>query len=89
MIRYPKYSNFQYINSSYKFFFYIIYYSKLEQIFFMEMKLKMELKDGQKFQGWHEGMIKFAPTYKYYPDSDVYYGCVEGKKGEKRRAPAW
>uniref|UniRef100_A0A2N9J0L1 Inositol polyphosphate-related phosphatase domain-containing protein n=1 Tax=Fagus sylvatica TaxID=28930 RepID=A0A2N9J0L1_FAGSY len=52
-------------------------------------QLKMELKDGQKFQGWHEGMIKFAPTYKYYPDSDVYYGCVEGKKGEKRRAPAW
>lgn len=45
--------------------------------------------DGQVLQGWHEGIIKFAPTYKYYPNSDTYYGGVEAKKGEKRRAPAW
>ncbi|XP_062150178.1 type IV inositol polyphosphate 5-phosphatase 9 isoform X2 [Alnus glutinosa] len=51
-------------------------------------QLRMELMDGQVFQGWHEGIIKFAPTYKYYPNSDIYYGGV-GKKGEKRRAPAW
>ena len=55
----------------------------------MEMKLRMELRDGQIFQGWQEGIIKFAPTYKYYPNSDLYYGCVEDIKGEKRRAPAW
>jgi hypothetical protein len=54
----------------------------------MELKLRMELMDGQVFQGWHEGIIKFAPTYKYYPNSDLYYGG-DGKKGEKRRAPAW
>lgn len=49
----------------------------------------MELMNGQIFQGWNEGTIKFAPTYKYCPNSDVYYGCVQGKKGKKWRAPAW
>ncbi|XP_059446562.1 type IV inositol polyphosphate 5-phosphatase 9 [Corylus avellana] len=52
-------------------------------------QLRMELMDGQVLQGWHEGRIKFAPTYKYYPNSDTYYGGVEAKKGEKRRPPAW
>ncbi|KAB1205983.1 Type I inositol 1,4,5-trisphosphate 5-phosphatase CVP2 [Morella rubra] len=52
-------------------------------------QLRMELMDGQVFQDWQEGTIKFPPTYKYYPNSDIYYGSVEGKKGEKRRAPAW
>jgi hypothetical protein len=55
----------------------------------MELKLRMELMDGQVFKGWHEGIIEFAPTYKYYPNSDIYCGGVEGKKCEKRRAPAW
>lgn len=54
----------------------------------MEIKLRRELMDGQTFEGWYEGRIKFAPTYKYYPNSDEYYGGVD-KKGEKRRAPAW
>uniref|UniRef100_A0A5B7B3C9 Putative type I inositol 1,4,5-trisphosphate 5-phosphatase CVP2 n=1 Tax=Davidia involucrata TaxID=16924 RepID=A0A5B7B3C9_DAVIN len=52
-------------------------------------QLRTELMDGQVFQGWHEGIIKFAPTYKYYPNSDEYYGGVESKKGKKKRAPAW
>eukprot|EP00257_Ricinus_communis_P026190 XP_025013604.1 type IV inositol polyphosphate 5-phosphatase 9 isoform X1 [Ricinus communis] len=52
-------------------------------------QLRMELLSGQTFEGWHEGTIKFAPTYKYCPNSNVYFGCVEGKKGEKWRAPAW
>ncbi|KAL5763000.1 hypothetical protein ACOSP7_019264 [Xanthoceras sorbifolium] len=52
-------------------------------------QLRMELMNGQAFQGWHEGTIKFAPTYKYCLNSDVYYGCAQGKKGKKRRAPAW
>ncbi|KAK6921567.1 Endonuclease/exonuclease/phosphatase [Dillenia turbinata] len=49
-------------------------------------QLRMELMEGQVLDGWHEGIINFAPTYKYCPNSDVYYGSVEG---EKRRAPAW
>ncbi|XP_031261882.1 type IV inositol polyphosphate 5-phosphatase 9-like [Pistacia vera] len=52
-------------------------------------QLRMELMNGQILQSWNEGAIKFAPTYKYYPNSDVYYGCVQGKKGKKWRAPAW
>ncbi|KAL6970074.1 Type IV inositol polyphosphate 5-phosphatase 9 [Sarracenia purpurea var. burkii] len=52
-------------------------------------QLRMELKDGKVFEGWQEGTIKFAPTYKYYPDSDEYLGGVHGKKDKKKRAPAW
>ncbi|CAL5430428.1 unnamed protein product [Camellia sinensis] len=52
-------------------------------------QLKMELTDGQVFEGWQEGMIKFAPTYKYHTNSDEYYGGGDGKKREKKRAPAW
>ncbi|KAK8655685.1 hypothetical protein V6N13_108257 [Hibiscus sabdariffa] len=52
-------------------------------------QLRMELRNGQ-FKEWHEGVIAFAPTYKYRPNSDVYYGCFhQSKKGEKKRAPAW
>ncbi|XP_068663801.1 type IV inositol polyphosphate 5-phosphatase 9-like [Aristolochia californica] len=52
-------------------------------------QLRVELSEGRVFEGWHEGPINFAPTYKYYPNSDNYYGCAQPKKGEKRRAPAW
>ncbi|KAL8519765.1 hypothetical protein ACS0TY_010633 [Phlomoides rotata] len=52
-------------------------------------QLRRELMEGQVFEGWYEGAIKFKPTYKYYPDSDEYYGKLEAKKGEKKRAPAW
>ncbi|KAK4261852.1 hypothetical protein QN277_004795 [Acacia crassicarpa] len=53
-------------------------------------QLRMELMSGNMLRGWNEGTIKFAPTYKYCPNSDVYYGCCyHGKASEKRRAPAW
>ncbi|KAM0964366.1 hypothetical protein ACFX13_020791 [Malus domestica] len=52
-------------------------------------QLMMELKEGHVLEGWNEGAVEFAPTYKYCPNSDVYYGCCPGKKGEKKRAPAW
>ncbi|KAE9605204.1 hypothetical protein Lal_00025321 [Lupinus albus] len=53
-------------------------------------QLMMELSSGNMLRGWHEGAIKFAPTYKYCPNSDLYYGgCYHGRKQEKKRAPAW
>ncbi|CAK7326863.1 unnamed protein product [Dovyalis caffra] len=52
-------------------------------------QLGKELMDGQVFEGWHEGIIKFAPTYKYCLNSNVYFGCVKGQKGGKWRSPAW
>lgn len=54
------------------------------------MKLKQETRDGQVFEGWHEGVINFAPTYKYDLNSDSYYGTAHGgREGHKKRAPAW
>lgn len=54
-------------------------------------QLKMELESGQMLRGWHEGAIKFAPTYKYFLNSDEYYGCCYHgmKKAAKKRSPAW
>uniref|UniRef100_A0A3Q7GYP8 Inositol polyphosphate-related phosphatase domain-containing protein n=1 Tax=Solanum lycopersicum TaxID=4081 RepID=A0A3Q7GYP8_SOLLC len=53
------------------------------------MKLKAELREGCIFNGWQEEDIEFAPTYKYHPDSDDYYGCCQNGKRGKSRAPAW
>ncbi|GMN38332.1 hypothetical protein TIFTF001_007566 [Ficus carica] len=55
----------------------------------MGIKLRSELVEGQVFEGWHEGPIKFAPTYKYCINSDIYFGGIHGGKGEKKRAPSW
>lgn len=52
-------------------------------------QLRTEVCEGGAFDGWNEGVINFSPTYKYYPNSDIYYGCNQRKKGEKRRSPAW
>lgn len=52
-------------------------------------QLRKELMNGQVLEGWQEGTIKFLPTYKYCPNSDLYFGCVQGKKDGKKRAPAW
>ncbi|KAL4196065.1 hypothetical protein AMTRI_Chr04g244180 [Amborella trichopoda] len=51
-------------------------------------QLRVEMGEGRVFEGWKEGRIDFAPTYKYYPFSDSYFGS-NSKMGEKRRAPAW
>lgn len=45
--------------------------------------------EGHVFEGWHEGVINFAPSYKYYKNSELYFGCDEKRKHNKRRAPAW
>ncbi|KAM7255011.1 hypothetical protein ACFE04_020252 [Oxalis oulophora] len=52
-------------------------------------QLSMELNNGTLFEGWNEGIIKFLPTYKYCLNSDMYFGCIHGKRREKKRAPAW
>lgn len=71
----------------------LVHDNKFGIIVYMEiMKLKQEARDGQVFEGWHEGVINFAPTYKYDLNSDSYYGTTHehGRKGLlKKRAPAW
>ncbi|KAK4781815.1 hypothetical protein SAY86_015917 [Trapa natans] len=53
-------------------------------------QLKAELVEGRVFQGWQEGAIEFAPTYKYCPNSDVYHGWNQEIRTSRRfRAPAW
>ncbi|KAK1309307.1 Type I inositol 1,4,5-trisphosphate 5-phosphatase CVP2 [Acorus calamus] len=59
-----------------------------ERSVFNQWKLRLVTGD-QTFEGWQEGAIGFSPTYKYYPNSNEYYGSSLGRKGEKRRAPAW
>ncbi|KAL5753504.1 hypothetical protein ACOSP7_021724 [Xanthoceras sorbifolium] len=51
-------------------------------------QLNMEREAGRIFNGFNEGRIFFAPTYKYTQNSDCYAGeTVKSKK--KRRTPAW
>ncbi|XP_028805504.1 type IV inositol polyphosphate 5-phosphatase 9-like [Neltuma alba] len=52
-------------------------------------QLKMELTEGNVFEGWQEGAIEFPPTYKYHPNSKDYIGCDQHHTSKKRRAPAW
>lgn len=53
-------------------------------------QLKKELEEGGVFQGWHEGSIEFAPTYKYYlSTSNRYTRNLPTRSGDKHRTPAW
>ncbi|XP_074310306.1 type I inositol polyphosphate 5-phosphatase 10-like isoform X2 [Silene latifolia] len=51
-------------------------------------QLKIERDAGRVFKGWREGAIKFAPTYKYYYNSDTYLGEIN-ISASKKRTPAW
>lgn len=51
-------------------------------------QLNKELRNGHVFAGWKEGLINFAPTYKYEINSDRYNGEIP-REGEKKRSPAW
>ncbi|XP_009781982.1 type I inositol polyphosphate 5-phosphatase 2-like [Nicotiana sylvestris] len=51
-------------------------------------QLSKELRNGHVFAGWKEGLINFAPTYKYEINSDRYNGEIP-REGEKKRSPAW
>ncbi|MFQ6668352.1 hypothetical protein Gotur_034025, partial [Gossypium turneri] len=53
-------------------------------------QLRREQEDGGVFQGWREGNIEFAPTYKYSSSNcNRYSGGVPSRSGEKQRTPAW
>lgn len=53
-------------------------------------QLQKELDDGGVFQGWREGDIEFAPTYKYSSTNcERYSGGLPSRVGEKQRTPAW
>ncbi|CAK9170008.1 unnamed protein product [Ilex paraguariensis] len=53
-------------------------------------QLQRELADGGVFQGWKEGNIEFAPTYKYSSSNcNRYSGGLPNRVGEKQRTPAW
>ncbi|CAN4116904.1 unnamed protein product [Withania somnifera] len=51
-------------------------------------QLRIEQRAGRIFNGWKEGRIYFAPTYKYLYNSDHYVAHTCTSK-EKRRTPAW
>lgn len=53
-------------------------------------QLRQELGEGGVFQGWSEGNIEFAPTYKYSTfNCNRYSGTHPSRAGEKQRTPAW
>ncbi|KAH6807675.1 DNAse I-like superfamily protein [Perilla frutescens var. frutescens] len=52
-------------------------------------QLKAEMNKGHVFEDWHEGVIEFAPTYKYDQNSSDYYGSNHKIKVKRMRAPAW
>lgn len=53
-------------------------------------QLRREREYGGVFQGWEEGAIEFAPTYKYSSSNcNRYSGGIPSKSGEKQRTPAW
>ncbi|CAO2163310.1 unnamed protein product [Urochloa humidicola] len=57
-------------------------------------ELLLELSKGRRFDGWREGHVTFAPTYKYRPNSDEFYwrtGAGDGTDHHRKqhRAPAW
>jgi len=55
-------------------------------------ELLLELSGGRQFDGWREGHVTFAPTYKYHRNSDQFCWCTDGgaaARDKQHRAPAW
>lgn len=48
-------------------------------------QLNIERAKGASFEGFHEGVLDFLPTYKYQSGTEVY----ETRPEKKLRAPAW
>ncbi|KAL1165469.1 hypothetical protein V6Z11_A06G131200 [Gossypium hirsutum] len=63
-------------------------YDKVRDLISKEEWSKLIERDqkGHSFDGWSEGALNFAPTYKYELNSEKYYG-EDPKAG--RRTPAW
>ncbi|KAH7366004.1 hypothetical protein KP509_18G058600 [Ceratopteris richardii] len=55
---------------------------------FEKDQLRKHSMKGYIFEGWHEGIIDFPPTYKYEFGSNQYAGENLGYK-DKQRPPAW
>ena len=66
--------------------FKLVVYLANEDIYDLFWQLVREFKKGRAFDGWSEGTLNFAPTYKYELNSEKYYG-EDLKAG--RRNPAW
>ncbi|KAJ7970921.1 Type I inositol polyphosphate 5-phosphatase [Quillaja saponaria] len=53
-------------------------------------QLRKEQEESGVFEGWKEGNIEFAPTYKYSSSNgNRYSGGLPSRSGEKQRTPAW
>ncbi|RLM61048.1 hypothetical protein C2845_PM14G14740 [Panicum miliaceum] len=57
-------------------------------------ELLLELSAGRQFDGWREGHVTFAPTYKYHRNSDQFCWCADGgaiagRDKQRHRPPAW
>lgn len=48
-------------------------------------QLRQQMAKRNVFKGFREGKIKFQPTYKYQPGTDIY----ERRPKKKKRFPAW
>jgi phosphatidylinositol-bisphosphatase len=48
-------------------------------------QLNQERESGSVFQGFHEGLLTFEPTYKYIPGTDLF----DDRKDKKLRCPSW
>lgn len=48
-------------------------------------QLNQEKEKNNIFQGFHEGLLTFPPTYQYIPGKDLY----DNRKESKKRCPAW
>lgn len=57
--------------------------SRMHEVLLFNDQLRIEMKRGRVFQGFEEGPLHFAPTYKFDANSDAY------DSSKKRRIPAW
>ncbi|CAN6327478.1 unnamed protein product [Urochloa humidicola] len=73
------------LNLSYETTHELIYKQDWDGLFEKD-QLKRELGKGHTFDGWVEGAIRFAPTYKYEFNSEKY---VSDASKSGRRTPAW